>query len=156
MGSKEGVLRGYIVGMTTANLYLNFPGTTEEAFLYYQGIFGGEFEELKRFSDTPFGEKIPEADRAKIMHIRYALGNIRLMGTDALASLGQSLVVGTNFSICVDAKDKTEADVFYQKISANGKADMPMQDQFWGGYFGSCTDKYGVQWMIQWVGFHHD
>jgi PhnB protein len=138
--------------MATANLYLNFPGNTEEAFQYYQSIFGGEFEELKRFSDTPFGANLPEADQTKMMHIRYALGNIRLMGTDVLSSQSQSLIIGTNFSICVDAKDKAEADVFYSKLSANGKAEMPMQDQFWGGYFGMCTDKFNVQWMVQWVG----
>lgn len=147
---------GYNLGMTTANLYLNFLGNTEEAFLYYQGIFGGEFEEVKRFSETPFGANMPEAERGKILHIRYVLGNIRLMGTDVLASQEQSLVVGNNFSICVDAKDKVEADVFYAKLSANGKENMPMEDQFWGGYFGICTDKYNVQWMIQWVGYHHD
>jgi PhnB protein len=25
---------------------------------------------------------------------------------------------------------------------------MPMQDMFWGDYFGSCVDKFGVQWMV--------
>ena len=138
--------------MTSANLYLNFLGNTEEAFTYYQGIFGGVFVELKRFSDTPFGEKLSEAERRKIMHIRYSLGNITLMGTDILASQGQTLQIGTNFSVCVDAVNKAEADVFFAKLSAGGKVGMPMQDQFWGGYFGMCTDQFGVQWMVQWVG----
>jgi len=138
--------------MTTANLYINFPGITEAAFDYYKSIFGGEFQELKRFSDTPYGEKLPEEDRHKILHIRYAIGNIALMGTDVLKSQGQSLVTGTNFSICVDAKDKAEADTFYAKLSTDGKTEMPMQDQFWGGYFGMCTDKFGIQWMVQWIG----
>lgn len=142
--------------MAIANLYLNFLGNTEEAFQYYQSIFGGDFEEVKRFADTPFGANLPQEDRAKIMHMRYVLGNIRLLGTDILVSQGQSLNVGNNFSICVDAASRAEADVFYEKLSTGGKVDLPMQDQFWGGYFGMCTDKFGIQWMLQWVGdIHH-
>jgi len=25
---------------------------------------------------------------------------------------------------------------------------MPLQDMFFGAYYGSCTDKYGVNWMV--------
>jgi len=137
--------------MTTVNLYLNFAGNTEEAFSYYKSIFKTEFLELKRFSDTPFGNTLPEEERHKIMHISLPVGNILLMGTDTLSSQGHSLVMGNNFSISLDVESQSEADQLYAALSLNGKTTMTMQDTFWGGYFGTCTDAFGIQWMVQWL-----
>ncbi len=82
--------------MATINPYLNFSGNTEEAFNFYKSVFGGEFLVLQRFKDTPEADKLPEADRDKIMHVSLPIGNGNiLMATDALESMGQKLVVGT-------------------------------------------------------------
>jgi PhnB protein len=137
--------------MATVSLYLNFAGRTEEVFLFYKEIFGGAFRELKRFSDVPFGAQLPEAERGKVMHVSYPIGNIVLMGTDTLESQGHTLTIGNNFSICVDADDKAHADRLFAALGKDGTVTMPLQDTFWGGYFGMCVDRYGVQWMIQWI-----
>jgi PhnB protein len=26
--------------------------------------------------------------------------------------------------------------------------EMPMQDMFWGAYFGSFADRFGINWMV--------
>ncbi len=135
--------------MFQTNLYLNFPGNTEAAFDFYKSVFGGEFEMLSRFADTPAAAQIPESDQQKIMHVALKLGeNLTLMGTDALESMGQKLTVGNNFSISLHPTTKADADKLYADLSQGGTATMPMQEMFWGAYYGMLTDKFGVQWMI--------
>ncbi len=134
--------------MTVANVYLNFPGNTEEAFDFYKSVFGGEYAMLMRFKDTGEAGKMAEADLDKIMHIALPIGSSVLMGTDALESMGQKLTVGDNFSISISADSKKDADKFFNGISAGGTVTLPMADTFWGSYFGMCTDKFQIKWMI--------
>lgn len=34
------------------------------------------------------------------------------------------------------------------ELSEGGKVNMPMDQTFWGSYFGMCTDKFDINWMI--------
>src|SRR5687767_9654547 len=90
----------YKSDMATINPYLNFKGNTEEAFNFYKSIFGGEFETIQRFKDTPEAARLPIHEHDKIMHIALPIGkgNI-LMGTDALESMGHHLTEGNNFHL---------------------------------------------------------
>ena len=135
--------------MATINPYLNFAGNTEEAFNFYKSVFGGEFITLQRFKDTPEAGKISESEKDKIMHVSLPIGkgNI-LMATDALESMGQKLTVGNNFYISISSESKEEAQKLFNGLSAGGKIEMPLQDAFWGAYFGMFTDKFGIKWMI--------
>ena len=135
--------------MATINPYLNFNGNTEEAFNFYKSVFGGEFMALMRWKDAPESEKIPPGDRDKIMHVSLPIGqgNV-LMATDACESMGQTVTVGNNFYVCIAAESKEEAEKLFNGLSAGGKIVMPLQDMFWGAYFGMFTDKFGIQWMV--------
>lgn len=135
--------------MPTINPYLNFAGNTEEAFNFYKSVFGGEFKMLQRFKDTPEAEKLSPEDGEKIMHISLPIGsNTILMATDALESMGHKLTYGNNFSLSIAPDSKAEADQFFEKLSAGGTVGIPLQDMFWGEYFGVLTDKFGIQWMV--------
>ena len=134
--------------MAKLHPYLNFPGNTEEAFNFYKSVFGGEFIVLQRFGDTPEAEKIPEADRDKIMHVAFPIGENILMGTDALESTGHHVKIGDNISLSLDAASEAEADKLFKGLSAGGKVDMELQKTFWNAYFGMVTDKFGIKWMI--------
>lgn len=135
--------------MATLNPYLNFAGNTEEAFNFYKSVFGGEFITLQRFKDTPHGGNVPEHEKNKIMHVALPIGkgNV-LMGTDTLESMGQKLTVGNNISITIQPESKAEAEKLFNGLSAGGKVTMPLEDTFWGAYFGMLTDKFGIQWMV--------
>ncbi len=131
------------------NPYLNFPGTTEEAFNFYKSIFGGEFVMIQRFADTPEKDKVPENVQDKIMHIALPIGDGNvLMGTDAMEELGHPMKAGNNFYLSISAESKDEADRIYSALSEGGNAHMPMADVFWGSYFGMLTDRFGTQWMV--------
>ena len=136
--------------MKSINPYLNFPGNAEEAFNFYKKVFGGDFVGgINRFKDTPDAGKLNAADQEKVMHIGLQMGNDNyLMATDALESMGFKVAFGNNFYISIDAESKEEADKLFKGLSDGGKIEMPMKDEFWGAYFGMLTDKFGVQWMI--------
>ncbi len=138
--------------MAQVSTYLNFPRQTEEAFTFYKSVFGGEFTILQRFSDIPAQEGSTESatdDKNLIMHIELPiLGGHRLLGTDAPESMGFKVSFGNNIFINLEPDTRAETDALFAKLSEGGKIGMPLTEMFWGGYFGSLTDKFGVQWMF--------
>jgi|SRR5690554_771514 len=136
--------------MPTIHPYLNFTGNTEEAFNFYKSVFGGEFAGgIYRFKDAPESEKLSENDRNKVMHIALPIGNgDMIMGTDALESMGFKVTPGNNFYISINVDSREEADRLFKGLSEGGKVEMEMQETFWGAYYGSFHDKFGIGWMI--------
>jgi len=135
--------------MPSINPYLNFNGNTEEAFKFYRSVFGTNFITVQRFRDTPEESRLPESVRDKIMHISLPIGNGNiLMGTDALEEMGHPLTVGNNFSLSLSANSEEEADRYFNALSKGGKISVPLEKAFWGAYFGAFTDRFGIQWMI--------
>lgn len=135
--------------MIKINPYLNFAGNTEEAFNFYKFIFGGEFSSFFRFKDMPMeGASIPEEDQDKIMHIALPIGDDVLMASDALKSIGLKVNFGNNSYVSIHPDSKQEADRLFNALSEDGVIEMQIADQPWGDYYGSFTDKFGVQWMV--------
>ena len=136
--------------MTKFNPYLNFAGNTEEAFVFYRSVFGGEFDNFTRFKDMPIeGFDLPEEAADKIMHVGLPIGQGQmLMGTDTLESLGQRLEPGNNVRISIHPDSKKEADRLFAALSEGGQVHMPMADQPWGDYYGDLQDRFGIHWMI--------
>ena len=138
--------------MISLHPYLNFAGNTEEAFLFYKSVFGGEFQSLVRFKDMQIpGASISKADENKIMHISLPVGDRMLMASDACGEWSTKFVQGTNTYITIVPDSKEEADRIFKALSAGGQVEMPMGDQVWGAYYGSFKDKFGVQWMINYT-----
>jgi PhnB protein len=144
--------------MAKVSTYLNFPLSTEKAFIFYKSVFGGEFQGdgIKRFSDLPQAEGMPalsEEVRDLIMHIELPiLGGHILMGTDAPESMGFNVNFGNNMHINLEPDTRAETKRLYDALSAGGKITMELQDMFWGAYYGSCIDQFGVQWMFNCTG----
>ena len=140
--------------MASVTVYLNFSDQTEEAFTFYKSIFGGEFhgEGIMRFKDVPPSEGMPslsEKDKNLVMHVALGLpGGFLLMGSDAPPSMGFEVVIGNNVYLNLMPDTRAETRRLFDALSAGGKVTMELQDMFWGDYYGSCTDKYGVQWMF--------
>ncbi len=134
--------------MVQIHPYLNFNGNTEEVFNFYKSVFGGEFKMLQRFGDMPGGDQMPEADRNKIMHVNLPVGKGELMASDVLESQGYPKAEGNNISLSLMADSKDEADRIFMGLSAGGVVEMPLQDTFWGAYFGMFSDKFGIRWMV--------
>ncbi len=139
--------------MARVSTYLNFPRNTEEAFNFYQSVFGGEFEGgINRMGQVPSQEGQPpmtEDDKNLVMHIALPiLGGHMLMGTDAPQSMGFTVTPGNNVYINLEPDTRTETKKLFDALSDGGKVEMELQEMFWRDYFGSCTDKFGIQWMF--------
>ncbi|MEP6636352.1 MAG: VOC family protein [Acidobacteriota bacterium] len=134
--------------MPTINPILSFDGNTEEAFNFYKSVFGGEFQSIMRWKESPGGDKRPANEGEKIMHVSLPVGGNVLMGGDALESMGQRLTAGNNFHIAIAPEIKNEADRIFSALAEGGKIEMPLQDSFWGAYFGMLEDKFGIHWMM--------
>ena len=135
--------------MTTINIYLNFNGNAEEAFNYYKSVLGGEIVTIQRFKDTPEAGQVPPADANKVMHMSMTVGkNMMFMATDALESKGHKLIMGNNFYVSVSTESEDETRKIFNGLSSGGKIEVPLDKMFWGAYFGMCTDKFGVHWMV--------
>ncbi len=138
--------------MQAVSVYLTFKGNAEEAFNFYQQALGGNLE-THRFKDMPEGDKLPEADQNKVMHTSLTLPNGQIiMASDTIESIpecrSQELVAGNNFTISITPENEAEADKLFAALSAGGTISMPLQKTFWNAYFGMLTDKFGIQWMV--------
>lgn len=132
----------------TLNPYLNFDGNAEEAFRFYQSVFGGELF-IQKMNQAPGTDDLPENEKNRIMHVGLPIGNGQyLMASDCLPSQGHILKQGNNNYISVSPDSREEADRIFNELSVGGKIEMPLEDMFWGDYFGSFVDKFGVCWMI--------
>jgi PhnB protein len=131
--------------------YLNFDGQTEEAMRFYERAIGGELTEFNRFGAMPAqpGFELPEEMKNRVMHVGLRLpGGQMIMASDTMEGMGPPHVVGTNSSISLHPSSREEADRIFQALGKGGEITMPMQDQFWGDYYGMLTDRFGVQWMV--------
>jgi len=139
--------------MARVSIYLNFPRETEQAFLFYKSVFGGDFAGgIHRFGDIPPSPDAPpmaEADKNLVMHIALPiLGGVVLMGTDAPPSLGFTVNQGNNVYINLEPDTRADADRLFNALAASGTVEQPLAEAFWGDYFGSLTDRFGIRWMV--------
>ncbi len=128
--------------------YLTFEGNCREVFEFYREVFGGEFSFVLTFAEGPPDLNIPEDEKDRIMHMSLPIGASVLMGSDTSRAFGPPPKMGDNFSLSVSVDSREQADALFAKLSDGGSDLIPMQDQFWGSYFGRLTDRYGIGWMI--------
>jgi len=139
--------------MASVCTYLNFTDQTEAAFSFYKSVFGTEYiGNISRFGDMPPMEgqpPLPDAVKNLVLNVVLPIaGGHLLLGTDAPEGMGFNLIQGTNVHIMVRPDSREDADALFARLSEGGSVDMPIQDMFWGDYFGSFSDKFGIKWMI--------
>lgn len=136
--------------MQLVHIYLNFPGTTDEAFQLYEAVFGTKTLARMTFGEVPWMPNVPESAKGKIMHAQLPITEaVHLMASDFVEGLSPGAFVrGNDFNVSIVAKDKAEADRAFELLSAGGAVRMPIGNAPWGPYFGMCTDRFGVQWMV--------
>ena len=129
------------------NIYLTFDGNCRSAFEFYQSVFGGDYQAFQTFEQGPEDMRVAEDEKDKVMHVSLPIGDGVLMGSDN-SSFGPPLAVGNNFSISVEGESRTHCDEVFERLSEGGAVTMPLQEMFWGSYYGMLTDKFGIKWMV--------
>ena len=131
--------------------YLNFDHRTEEAFRFYEKALGGKLTEIHRFGSMPpqDGFELTAEQKNLVLHVGLELPDGQMiMASDMIAGMGPTRVEGNNISISVHPATRQEADRVFHALAEGGTITMPIADQFWGDYFGSLTDRFGVNWMV--------
>ncbi|HRN61038.1 MAG TPA: VOC family protein [Luteimonas sp.] len=134
------------------NPYLNFPGNTLDAFEFYRSVFGGEFPMVLRYRDFPGNMGAPESAADAIAHIALPIGPGMLMGTDVIGEQLASFKPGNNTYIVLAPDDAGEAKWLFDRLSAGGEVEMPLQATEWAEQYGIVADRFGVQWMVNFEG----
>ena len=136
--------------MALINTWMNFNGNAEEAFTFYQSVFGGEFGKIVRFKDIATAEfPVAEKEANKIMRIALPIGKTMLIANDVPEIMGKVNENENRSKISITAESKEEAEKLFMGLSAGGTVEMPMADSPWGSYFGMFRDKYGIEWTVE-------
>lgn len=134
--------------MTQINSYLTFSGNCREAMTFYKECLGGEVN-FQTIGDSPLAGKMPKQMKDCILHSTLTKGALILQGSDMVPQTG--LIKGNTVSLSLDCSNEEEIRNFYAKLSADGNADHPIEDTFWGAMFGDLTDKFGNHWLLNYT-----
>jgi len=128
---------------TSVNPYLTFEGDCREAMTFYKSALNAKLEVVP-FEGSEM--QVPDHYKNKVMHSHIKFGNAIIMASDALPD--QKIPKGHNFHISIACTTVEEAEEYFNNLSEGGKITFPFQETFWGSQFGSCTDKFGINWML--------
>lgn len=123
--------------------YLFFNGNCREAMTFYKEILDAELE-IMNFEGAPM--EVSEGEKNKVMHSTLKKDDIVIMASDSNES--QKVTFGNNFSLSFNCTSREQVQQLYNRLLEGGTVTMPLQDTFWGAYFGMLTDKFGVNWMF--------
>ncbi|AGZ43686.1 VOC family protein [Actinoplanes friuliensis] len=126
------------------NPYIAFEGGSARAAMeFYHSVFGGNLV-INTFGE--FGAPDPElAD--KVMHgMLETPDGLALMGADSPP--GMEHVTGNNIAISLSGDEGDRMRGYWAQLSDGGSVSTPLEKQMWGDEFGTCRDRFGVEWMV--------
>ena len=127
----------------TLDAYLFFPGNCREAMEFYRSVFGGTLN-VQTYDEVPGGKKSATM-KGKVIHASLMGGEVNLMASDSPNKDG----LGTGkISLSLSGTDEPTLRKMFTELSAGGKVTSGLKKEFWGDTFGSVTDRFGVDWMV--------
>ena len=127
----------------TLDAYLFFDGNCGEAMKFYEGVFGGKLA-IQTYDEVPGDVPGKEKMKGKVIHASLTGGDVNLMGSD---TRDKALGAG-KIELSLSGDDDAKLRKVFNGLSAGGKVRTPLEKQFWGDTFGSLTDKFGIDWMV--------
>jgi PhnB protein len=122
--------------------YLFFRGNADEAMNFYKSIFGGELEGMKYGTlDVSAPEGLTDQNW---MHLSLNGGDVNLMASDTVEASEKSAKI----SIALGGDDEEKLTKIFNGLSEGVTAANPLTKEVWGDIFGTVTDKYGIEWMV--------
>jgi PhnB protein len=126
--------------------YLFFHGRCEEALTFYKACLRGEIVDLNPFAGSPMESQVAPDFKEKIMHASFVAGDVKFMASDG--GLGDGPDGEDDVALSLATRDAVEGERVFAALAEGGTISMPLAEAFWGGKFGSLTDRFGVQWMV--------
>lgn len=124
------------------DIYVNYNGTCEQAFRFYEQHLGGRITELNRHGDVP-NPNIPTDWKDKVLHARIEIGGTIVMGADIPAA---EPMRSAYLTLRLDSDE--EAERVYDLLSEDGQIFMKMEQAFFASRFAMLRDRFGTSWML--------
>jgi PhnB protein len=129
---------------TRLNPYLSFRDDAREAMGFYASVFGGNltvstFKEFNASQD-------PSEDNLVMHSLLEADNGIVLMASDTPKRMEYK--PGNNVSLSLSGDNEEELRDYFEKLCDGGTITMPLEKAMWGDIFGMCTDKFGINWLV--------
>lgn len=125
------------------DICLNYKGTCEDAFRFYEKHLGGKVTSLTTHAAAPQSAELPDEWRDKVLHARLELGNAVLMGADIpRAEPMRSAYV----TLTLDTAE--DAERVYALLAGGGQVFMKMEETFFASRFAMLRDRFGTSWML--------
>ncbi|MEA2715363.1 MAG: PhnB protein [Candidatus Parcubacteria bacterium] len=131
--------------MAKLNPFVKFNDSKcREGMNFYKDCLGGELDFMP-VKDSPMAKDMPADKHSLIMHSTLKKGSWTLIGSDMMRD---KAIIGDNVGVALECESDDEIKTIFGKLSKGGEVFMPLEEMFWGGVFGLVTDKYGVEWML--------
>jgi PhnB protein len=128
--------------MATLDIYVNYRGTCEQAFHFYEQHLGGRITGLVRHGDPP-NPQMPPDWTGKVMHGRIEIAGTVLIGAD----IPQAEPMRSAYlSLTVDAQEEVER--IYALLTDGGQIFMKMEKTPFANRFAMLRDRFGTSWML--------
>ena len=127
----------------TLNPYISFDGDARAALEFYHSVFGGELR-TNTFGEYGMAER-GVAD--KLMHGQLTTPDgFTLMAADTPP--GMPYEPGTAITVSLSGDEDAKLRGWWDGLAAGGTVTMPLEKQMWGDLYGSCKDRFGIDWMV--------
>ncbi|MBI4836059.1 MAG: VOC family protein [Candidatus Abawacabacteria bacterium] len=134
--------------MTQLNPYLAFAGNCRAAMNFYKECLGGELI-IQTVGESPMDQQMPGMTSNNVMHASLTKDSLILLASDMMGS--EKAVQGNTISLCLNCSSEEEINTFFKNLSAGGTVTQPLTEAFWGATFGMLTDKFGFNWMLNYM-----
>jgi PhnB protein len=124
------------------DFYLNYAGTCEQAFRFYERELGGKLTSIMKHGEVATSN-VPADYKSKVLHAHLDLGNAALLGAD----IPQAQPMRSAYvSLTIDREE--EADRVYALLAEGGEVFMKMGETFFAKRFAMLRDRFGTSWML--------
>jgi PhnB protein len=121
---------------------LNYRGTCEQAFRFYEQHLHGRITGILRHGQQP-NPAIPADWKDKVLHGRIEIGSTVLMGAD----IPQAEPMRSAYlTLSLESEEETER--VYGLLSDGGEIFMKMEQTPFANRFAMLRDRFGTSWML--------
>lgn len=132
--------------MANLNPSIRFnDGKCLEAMRFYKDALGGGEVTYMTLGESPMGAEATESNKNLVMHAEFSKKDMTFYASDMMRD---KAVIGDNVGIALNCDSEEEITTIFDKLSVGGDIFMKPEMQFWGGMYGMVTDKYGVEWAL--------
>ena len=122
--------------------YLFYPGNTEEAMSFYQGILGGDLSITRRGDVDPTA---PDSEKQLVINAALDCGTFTLRASDRADATND---VQSRIELTIIGNEEDDLRRIFDALSDGGTVKAPLEKMFWGDIFGGLIDKFGIGWQV--------